>query len=159
MEIIKGLIMTARLANKNIQGHLEDDRAEFQIGNINLNIYGGKKNEVIIAPTCLDMWAEPLRADGTIESVFYDIVDLIDESAVDYEDSPYRQWFPNLESLVKYIEKETGVVANEHPKHYTEESAGVIEFEEFKVVLFGPYHGTVYVPKDYQLNFVLDELP
>ena len=159
MEIIQGLIMAARLTNKEVKGHLEDDRAEFQIGDINLNIYGSKKNEVVIAPTCLDMWRMPLRVEGTIESVFYDIVNMIDESAVDYEDSPYRQWFPNLEYLVEYIEKETGAVANEHPKRYTEECAGVIEFEEFKVVLFGPYHGTVYVPEDYKLNFVLGELP
>lgn len=159
MKIIEGLIMAARLTNKNIKGHLEDDRAEFQIGDINLNIYAGGKNEVVIAPTCMDMWRQPLLVEGTIESVFYDIVDMIDESAVDYEDSSYRQWFPNLESLVEYIEKETGVVANEHPKQYTEEFAGVMEFDEFKIVLFGPYHGTVYVPEDYQLNFVLDELP
>lgn len=159
MKIIEGLIMAARLANKDITYRLEIDYAEFKIGDITLDIYNGNENEAMVTPTCENMWGQPLYIEGTVRSVFYDILDMVNESDVDCENSPYRQRFSNLESLVEYIEKETGAITGEHPKRYTEECAGVIEFEEFKVVLFGRYHGTVYAPEDYQLNFVLDELP
>lgn len=159
MKIIEGLIMAARLANKDITYRLETDYAEFKIGDITLDIYVKDENIVMVTPTCENMWGQPLYVEGTVGSVFSDILDMVNESDVDCENSPYRQRFSDLKSLVKYIEKETGVIAGEHPKCYIEECADVIEFEEFKVVLFGPYHGTVYAPEDYQLNFVLDELP
>ena len=161
MDIIKGLIMAARLMNKEVTGALEDDRAQFQIGDVHLNIYEGGPDEgqVTITPTSMDMWYQPFYVEGTLESVFYAVVDMIDETAVDYEDSLCRQMFPNLECLVEYIEKETGVVAEEHPKCYTEKWNGIMEFQEFKIIFFGPYHGTVYVPEDYKLNFILNELP
>lgn len=159
MKIIEGLIMAARLMNKDITYRLEINYAEFKIGDITLDIYVKDENIVMVTPTCENMWGQPLYIEGTVGSVFSDILDMVNESDVDSENSPYRQRFSNLESLVKYIEKETGAIAGEHPKRYIEECADVIEFEEFKIVLFGPYHGTVYAPEDYQLNFVLDELP
>ena len=159
MDIIKGLLIAARLTNKDIKGALEDDRAEFQIGDVHLDIYEGgpEEGQVTITPTSVDMWYQPFYENGTLESAFYAIVDMIDETAVDYEDSLCRQMFLNLECLVEYIEKETGAIANEHPEKFYEGENYIYRFEEFDVVFFGPYHGTVYVPEDYRLNFVLDE--
>lgn len=159
MKTIKGLIMAARLTNKEINGYLEDDRAKFQIGDIYLDIYeGGKKErQVTIAPTSKEMWHQPFYVKGNLESVFHTIMRTVDDTAPDYIGSPCRQQFKNLEHLIEYIKIETGVVANDRPKYRPERYDGVIEFDEFKIILFGPYHGTVYVPEDYKLNFVLDE--
>lgn len=159
MKTIKGIIMAARLTNKDIHGCLEDDRAQFQIGDIHLDIYeGGKeKGQVTIAPTSKEMWYQPFYAEGSLESVFLSIMRTADDTAPDYTGSPCRQQFKNLEHLVEYIKRETGVVANDRPKYHPERYDGVMEFDEFKIILFGPYHGTVYIPEDYKLNFVLDE--
>lgn len=157
MEIIQGLIIAARLTNKDIRGSLEDNRAQFQIGDIHLDIYAGPKANVTITPTSKNMWCQPFHVEGTLESIFYAIVDIIDETAVNYEDSPCRQMFPDIECLVRFIEKETGAITNEHPEKFYEGENYIYRFDEFDIVFFGPYHGTVYVPEDYKLNFVLDE--
>lgn len=159
LQVIKGMVIAAKLANKFMGGALENNRAEIQIGDVNLVIYSAGGNEVVISPTSMEMWYDPIHVEGTVEGVFDAIGEMLKEAVEDDEDSPYRYEFPNLECLVEYIEKETGVVANEHPKCYTKEWDGIMEFDEFKIVFFGPYHGTVYVPEDYKLNFVLKELP
>lgn len=159
LQVIKGMVIAAKLANKFMGGALEDNRAELQIGDVNLVIYSAGENEVVISPTSMEMWYDPIHVEGTLETVFDAIGEMLKEAVEDDEDSPYRYEFPNLECLIEYIEKETGVIANEHPKCYTKEWDGIMEFDEFKIVFFGPYHGTVYVPEDYKLNFVLHELP
>lgn len=159
MKTIKGLIMAARLTNKEIKGALEDDRAQFQIGDVHLDIYEGeeKEGQVTIAPTSVEMWYQPFYVDGNLESVFRAIMRTVDDTAPDYIGSPCRQQFKNLECLIEYIKRETGVVANDRSKYYAEKYDGVMEFDEFKIIFFGPYHGTIYIPEDYTLNFVLHE--
>lgn len=77
MELIKGLILYAKLTGRDIECSLSDEEARFDIGDVNVTIYQWNDNRILVSICSEDLQYESFKTDGRLEPIFKTIISII----------------------------------------------------------------------------------